>query len=329
MLLALVALTGCRKQAVPDDGPAHPEESQEMVIGVKSNTPDSKFTFLFWHKEDFDRGLLNPNYGPAAPYCVSSPSGNIGDYIEDNKYNTGRVYPENYGIAVCTGFGPYREVYRQESTTEDDYRYLSVSEPGVTDVVVSENYLEGSSLLPFSGDLKFFHPQIRLSVFAKTASTMTKYIKDLSFTIDKDNLLSSLAWSPAQKGYRPSIERPQSNWTSGELNEHINSSDEKKIGSVYVVPSPSSVDWEMSSIDLTISGKIGISNAVGSPYSDFNMTVPVIFKDAYDNNLTLKLNDSYEIYLIFDEDQIEVTAVKVPWEEGGNVLVPIHPIPES
>lgn len=195
--------------------------------------------------------------------------------------------------------------------------------------MVSENYLEGSSLIPFSGDLKFFHPQIRLSVFASTASTMTKYIKDLSFTIDKDNLLSSLAWSPAQKGYRPSIERHHSNWTSSVLNEQINSSDKKKVGSVYVVPSSSSVDWKMSSIDLTISGKIGISNAVGSPYSDFNMTVPVIFKDDHDNNLTLELNDSYEIYLIFDEDQIEVTAVKVPWEEGGNVLVPIHPIPES
>ena len=36
----------------------------------------------------------------------------------------------------------------------------------------------------------------------------------------------------------------------------------------------------------------------------------------------------YEILLLFDEDQIEITASKVPWQEGGNVLVPVHPIPE-
>ena len=63
-------------------------------------------------------------------------------------------------------------------------------------------------------------------------------------------------------------------------------------------------------------------------YSSFTMTVPAAFKDSSDNDLTLELNDSYEIYLIFDEDQIEITAAKVPWEEGGNVLVAVHPIPE-
>lgn len=338
-LFVLAALTGCRKQAVPDEVPVLPEEAREMVISVKADAPEPKFTFLFWHKEDFDRGLKDANQGIARPYHVSEPTGDIGDYIEQeattnepsekkNDYNTGRVYPDSYGIAVCTGYGPYDGVtpaVRTDLPVETpDYSVLNVTEPGVTDVVVSQNSLEGSSIYPFYGNLEFFHPQIQLTVYATLASTMTKYIKDVSFSVDKDNLLSSLAWNAGVKGYRPSGERPANGWTSRTLTDHINSSDKKPIGKVNVVPQPHE-GWEMKSVDITVTGNIG--NVIDGTYSPFAMTVPVAFKDSSDNDLTLELNDSYEIYLIFDEDQIEITAVRVPWEEGGNVLVPIHPIP--
>lgn len=321
-LVVLAALTGCRKEAVPDDVPVLPEETPEMVISVRSETPQPKFTFLFWHKEDFDKGLMN-----AAPYYVASPDGNINDYEEpvvftDNKndYNTGKSYPENYGIAVCTGYAPYDGL-----TPDENYQTLTVAQPGVTDVLVARNVLEGSAIFPFSGNLEFIHSQIQLTVYATLASTMTKYIKDVSFTVDKENLLSSLVWNADVNGYRPSEVRPSTNWTSQTLDGQVNKSDKKQLGMVYVVPLPSSDDWKMKSIDLTISGKIG--NTTDGSYSPFTMTVPAAFIDDSDNELTLGLNDSYKIYLIFDEDQIEITAVKVPWEEGGNVLVPIHPIP--
>lgn len=334
-LFVMAALTGCRKQVVPDVVPVLPEEAREMMISVKADAPEPKFTFLFWHKEDFDRGLLNANQGVAQPYHVSEPTGNIGDYIEQdattnepsekkNDYNTGRVYPDSYGIAVCTGYGPYDGVTpatRTDMPVETpDYSVLNVTYPGVTDVVVSQNSLEGSSIYPFHGNLEFFHPQIQLTVYATLASTMTKYIKNVSFSVDKDNLLSSLVWNDDVKGYRPSEERPANGWHSGTLNEQINSSDKKQIGKVNVVPRIYE-GWDMESIDITVRGEIG--NAVDGEYSSFTMTVPAAF-----NDLTLELNDSYEIYLIFDEDQIEITAAKVPWEEGGNVLVPVHPIPE-
>lgn len=335
-LFVLAVLTGCRKQIVPDDVPVLPEESQEMVINVKSDVPDPKFTFLFWHQEDFVRGLKNENQGLAQPYHIAEPTGNIGDYeykvgtteatSQDNDYNTGRIYPENYGVAVCTGYGPYTGVVpSKDNSGMTDYSTLDITNPpGTTDVLVAQNFLEGSSLFPFSGNLEFFHPQIQLTVYATLASTMTKYIKDVSFSVDKDNLLSSLAWNAGVKGYRPSGERPANGWTSRILTDHINSSDKKPIGKVNVVPQPHE-GWEMKSVDITVTGNIG--NVIDGTYSPFAMTVPVAFKDSSDNDLTLELNDSYEILLIFDEDQIEITAVKVPWEEGGNVLVPIHPIP--
>lgn len=324
-LVVLAALTGCRKEVVPGDVPVLPEETPEMVISVRSETPQPKFTFMFWHKEDFDKGLMKGSER-AAPYYVASPDGNINDYEEpvvstDNKndYNTGKSYPENYGIAVCTGYAPYDGL-----TPDEHYQTLTVAHPGVTDVLVARNVLEGSAIFPFSGNLEFIHSQIQLTVYATLASTMTKYIKDVSFTIDKENLLSSLVWNADVNGYRPSELRPSNGWTSQTLNEQVNSSDDKLLGMVYVVPLSSSDDWTMKSIDLTISGKIG--NTTDGSYSPFTMTVPAAFKDGSGNDLTLELNDSYEIYLIFDEDQIEITAVKVPWEEGGNVLVPIHPI---
>ena len=101
-LFVLAALTGCRKQVVPDVVPVLPEEAREMVISVKADAPEPKFTFLFWHKEDFDRGLADANQGIARPYHVSEPTGNIGEYTEPDAstnepsgekkdYNTGRV----------------------------------------------------------------------------------------------------------------------------------------------------------------------------------------------------------------------------------------------
>lgn len=338
-LFVLAVLTGCRKQAVPEYVPVLPDEVPEMVVSVKSDASDPKFTFLFWHKGDFDRGLKAEDGSLVQPYHVSSPTGNIGDYTEPDAsanepsgekkdYNTGRVYPDSYGIAVCTGYGPYDGVTPATRTDlpveTPDYSVLNVKEPGVTDVVVSRNYLEGSSIYPFDGNLDFFHPQIQLTVYATLAQTMAKHIKNVSFSVGKDNLLSSLVWNASEKKYLPSEERHDAGWTSKVLAQQINSTDKKPIGTVYVVPMPSE-GLEMTSIELAISGFIG--NDADGAYSPFTMTIPAAFKDNTDNELTLGLNDSYEIYLFFDEDQIEITAVKVPWEEGGNVLVPIHPIP--
>lgn len=336
-LFVLAAMTGCRKQIMPDAIPVLPEETKEMVISVKSDAPDPKFTFLFWHKEDFDRGLSDANQGIARPYHVSEPTGDIGDYTEPDAatgpssekkkdYNTGRIYPENYGIAVCTGYGPYdgvtpvKRTYLPVETT--DYSVLNVKYPGVTDVVVSQNSLEGSSIYPFEGNLEFFHPQIKLTVDAKLAETMAKYIRNVSFTVNGDNLLSALAWDAGSDRYLPSARAAES-W-SGPVSEYLNKSEQKPLGTVLVVPE-SDDGFLMTSIEISLDGLI--SNTDTEDGTPFNMSVTADFSGVTGGGLTL--GDSYEIHLLFDEDQIEITAVKVPWEEGGNVLVPIHPLPET
>lgn len=334
-LFVLAALTGCRKQIMPDAIPVLPEETKEMVISVKSDAPDPKFTFLFWHKEDFDRGLKAEDGSLVQPYHVSSPTGNIWEYTEPGAstnetsgekkdYNTGRVYPDSYGIAVCTGYGPYDGVTpaslpdRPVETT--DYSVLNVKYPGVTDVVVSQNSLEGSSIYPFYGNLEFFHPQIKLTVDAKLAETMAKYIRNVSFTVNGDNLLSALAWDAGSDRYLPSARAAES-W-SGPVSEYLNKSEPKPLGTVLVVPE-SDDGFLMTSIEISLDGLI--SNTDTEDGTPFNMSVTADFSGVTGGGLTL--GDSYDIHLLFDEDQIEITAVKVPWEEGGNVLVPIHPIP--
>ena len=349
LILALAVFTGCRKQVVPDVPELPEEESREMVISVRSgDVTEGNFVFLFWKKEDFDRGLRNPGEpnrpddpgSPAEPYFIARPSGNINDYREpdatvsgpagekQNDYNTGRVYPENYGIAVCTGYAPCDRVspaLDNAATAErNDYTRLNVAESGDTDVLVSANHLEGSSIFPFSGNLGFFHPQIRLTVKAKLAETMAKYIRGVSFSIGGGNLLKSLEWDMGQMKYLPA-ERYESSWTSAVTPEYLNKSDERILGSVFVVPEQSAADHLMESIDITLAGRI--ANTGSEAGSEFTMTVTADLTGVAGGGLTL--GDSYEILLLFDEDQIEITASKVPWEEGGNVLVPIHPIPET
>ncbi len=263
-LVALYAITGCQKQ----DSPLTPQQEPVMMISVQNSTDDPKFTFLFWEKEDFERGLTNANQGPATPYYIANPTGEINNYQQiqgttetgENKtlYNTGRIYPENYGVAVCTGYGPYGGINPKimEDSGMTDYRTLVVASPGATDALVSQNYLEGSSLNPFSGNLEFFHPQIQLTIFAKLAGTMAKYIKDVSFTIPGEYLLESLAWDYQAKGYRPSAQRNALQVSSTVLNEYLNSTDDKTLGTVYVVPKADATDYLMETIDIIVSGKI-------------------------------------------------------------------------
>jgi hypothetical protein len=188
--------------------------------------------------------------------------------------------------------------------------------------VVPQNYLEGSSIYPFRDNLEFFHPQIQLTVDAKLAETMAKYIKNVKFTVNGANLLSALSWDVESDRYMPS-ERATSSWSSLVMSEYLNKSEEKTLGTVLVVPKESDDDFLMTSIEISLDGFISNTNTEdGAP---FNMSVTADLSGVTGGGLTL--GDSYKIHLLFDEDQIEITAVRVPWEEGGNVLVPIHPIP--
>lgn len=328
MIIILATLTSCRKQVMPDI-PETPENAPKMSISVKSDAQDPKFTFLFWKKEDFDNGL-NAGTRMPFPYHVANPHGEIGSYEEgaeaspnQTDYNTGRVYPENYGIAVCTGYGPYSEVTPAGMDSEaTNYTVLDVAFPGYTDVLVSKNYLEGSSLFPFRGNLDFQHPQIQLTVIAKLAPTMAKYIRNVSFSVSGGNLLKSLRWDAQTNTYIPA-ESHDGTWTSEVMELFLNSTDERNIGTVLAIPRLDQGNPLMESIDLIISGHIGNTTSDGAP---FTTSITADFKENVAGG-GLALGDSYTINLLFDEDQIEVTATKVPWEEGGNVLIPIHPIP--
>lgn len=337
LIFSVMMLTAaaCSQHPVVSDPETPLPEDSPMVISVKSGgDTDPEFTFLFWHQDDFNRGLRDEAGSPVMPYHVANPTGQIGDYEESagtteagggqTDYNTGRVYPADYGIAVCTGFAPYDKVMpSKDNDGSQNYFTLSVADGGYTDVMVSQNYLEGSSISPFYGNLEFFHPQIHIEVNAKLAENMAKYIKDVSLAISGDNIISSLEWNSQLKQYRPTDERSSSSWTSGVMSEYLNKSETKDLGKVLVVPAPEAENWLMKSLDLTVSGKI--ANTDSEVGSDFSMNVTADFSELDGGGLAL--GDSYIISLSFDEDQIEITAVKVPWEEGGNVLAPIHPIP--
>ena len=161
-----------------------------------------------------------------------------------------------------------------------------------------------------------------MTVDAKLAETMAKYIRNVRFSVNGANLLSALSWDVESDCYMPS-ERSTSSWSSPVMSDYLNKTDVKTLGKVLVVPKESDDGFLMTSIEISLDGLI--SNTDTEDGTPFNMSVTADLKGVTGGGLTL--GDSYEIHLLFDEDQIEITAVKVPWEEGGNVLVPIHPIP--
>lgn len=336
IMWGMVLATGCNSETEQPEVSAIPmliNATTETRADSDGSTSTETPVFLFWRASDMIGNHYN--VAPISPYCVSKPSGAIDNYKE-TPWDTGYKYPENNLSVLATGYFP------QTLTISGNYATLTIPEPGKTDVMVARTMIEGSSLSPYtykednSLSLQFIHAQTRIDFKAIRHLTMKKRVRNVHITMHEEYLPYQLTWIPDEKESRYTVsssnptQRYKIEGAAEQLSAQTSGSDKNAqsspIGFIYIKPLQAemkiTVRAEMSNYD----------NFTPLAEVTTEVTIPLdnIPKETGSTETALlQAGDSYEITLVFQEDKIELTGRKLPWEEGGNILIPLYPLPDN
>lgn len=303
-----------------------PSTAEKMIMDIAVKSADASAgtpVFIFWDEAYFSID----DFGGKAPYHVSYPTG-VTDAYDEVKYNTGKDYPGSYRAVKATGYAPSTLARKNDGWTE---MTLGTShETGKTDVLVAAEAIQGSSLRPFDEKMEFIHAQIRFTAKAELSETMAKAMKDVTLEVNGKHFMSGLRWSNARKRYVPTTFTDESEWIMLGKTEYQLSSDRlESIGDFLYISAPEG-QTVLTELLVRIRGKIADDNVgLNNNPIDFEVTTTVAVEavDGSDNPVEVGENDSYELTLTFDEDRIEISGNAMPWTDGGNIIVPVRPLP--
>lgn len=323
--------SGCSSEDVSTEIPATPmlinATTETRMDGNNTETP----VFLFWKASE----LISNNYNLTnqSPYCVSKPTAGIDTYKE-KQWDTGYNYPENNLSVLATGYFP------QTLNTEDNYQTMTIPVPGKTDVMVAQKMVEGSSLSPYtfqedhSSSLQFVHTQTLLIFKAIRHATMKKFVRNVKITMAQEHLPYQLVWradglnSCYQVSSKADPQNPYSiKGASDQLSAQDEATDQRSlIGSIFIKPLSESITI---TVESEMSNNQGFSSsAITSIETTIDLTnIPK--EENSEEKALLQAGDKYEITLVFQEDKIELVGRKLPWEEGGNILIPVYPLSQN
>lgn len=303
-----------------------PSSAQKMIMDITMKSADASAgnpVFIFW-----DEGYFSmDDFGGKVPYHVSYPTG-VTDAYDEVKYNTGKDYPDSYRAVKATGYAPSSLVRKNDGWTE-----ITLGTPhktGKTDVLVAAKAIQGSSLRPFEEKMDFIHAQIRFTAKAELSETMAKAMKDVTLEVNGRHFLSGIKWSNAEKRYVPITFTDESEWIMLGTTEYQLSADRMEPIGDYLYISVPEDQTVLTELYVRIKGKIADDNiGLNNNPIDFEVvtTVAVEAFDESDNPVEVGENDSYELTLTFDEDRIEISGSAMPWADGGNIIVPVRPLP--
>lgn len=270
------------------------------------------------------------NQAVLSPYCVSLPPEKVDAYRE-YKYITGYNYPNDDDV-FATGFSPSSLISETKEGT-DAFRELTVPEElmGKYDILIASQMETGSAILPFSEPLEFMHAQVKLWLYARLDETMQKFIKNIRVTIGADQMLHKLQWDnsdpdPLKHAYKATevtLLDTEVQMTTGpgeSAVQQLSKEEKRYIGFLYLIPG-------RDEVTLTITADMA-NEADGFDNERFNpitIVTTVPFTDEDNERITLESNDSYEIEMKFNTDNVELVGRKKAWEDGGYIAIPINP----
>lgn len=345
LLLCYLLLSGCNSGGDEFDVPPLPMLLNAM-LDTRANEGDATSTvsdaspaFLFYRTSE----LVEKSYqiSSLTPYCVRLP-GSIDSY-KDTPYDTGINYPENNNSVMATGYAPYDAFLpiADPQLMLKDYSILILEPstntiPGKVDVLVAEELEEASSLRPFTQtkSLTFVHAQTKLVFKARRDDGVKKYFKNVYVSIGGKYLLKTLTWnteSESSKYFKASAsfgDEIMCEIGPGETTTQLQTGvgNERTIDEIYIYPGLKKIEFSLSAI---MANNVGDLNDADKIKEVTSSSMEVSFVDENKQPITLQAGDSYEVILVFQEDKIELVGRKMPWEEGGNIIVPVYPLPEN
>lgn len=343
LLLAagLLALPGCSDERLLSGVlPEGREIALQATRAAESGSTDQyKPAFVFWMKAT----ATDPT-STDAPFLVDKSVPLDVNSYSTSPYNTQKAYPGDFTLLVATGYIPQslepEQVSGATGTTTANYKKLllpSADKPGRLELMAPSNFLRGSLMAPFhtadEKTLKFQHLQSKLVFLAKLHTDYPEqyYVDQVKVEIAGTDLVGSLVWNHTDQRYDPKAA------TSGsvELGHGYTDLDGKLIevdvwpqgestdlGGIYIYPGKAVLTLAKVSARIypTTTGE-----ADREKFTKVQADVQVSFTSPSGGYETLQAGESQEVTIIFKFDGVEISARKMPWQQGGNIIIPVIP----
>lgn len=343
LVAALAALTACNRSGMDEAknliriGSMDMSDTDAPTRGAAPNRALQPM-FLFWTEGNFNSATAS-----APDFFVRTPEGEIDTY-KTSAYGTQVYYPIQNKTIYATGFAPAPGDGYLSFATEGDYsKFIIPAKPagsqpddayGVMDIL-SAPRISATDSNPFTvaNPLQFSHAQTKLFFQATLAPGMPKYVQKVKIKFPNSSVPRTLEWSEADKRYvvkgieNEGYETLLNYWTTDGTNlvddpranqtlfYPMSSVKYEKMGYTYIVPPGSHLNFIVM-FRLTDDPA---NFATGEGVKDVEVNVSTNLDQ------TLEAGDAYLIKLIIDVRDIELSATKVDWVEGGyyGINVPI------
>lgn len=288
----------------------------EVAVNESAN---KKAVLLFYEYDHF------PDITKHLPLLVSKPDGDINSYSE-RPYDTHTFYPPKDNIVTVVGYSP------QDLTPSKDFGTLSLTtnkSGATTDFLTSIQPIYGSASNPFNGQtpLRFMHAQSKVTFKAILDQSMPLHIRKVQVKIGSESLTGSMIWDKVEKQFVAQKAVAETIFSFGQTdNTPLSKTDTVTIGSVYVLPKLTKIPVEITAEGSDNQNFSPILNA--EFFEDLMYTIsrdPNKDEDKGKTENTLYAGEAYVFTLKFSQSNLILTGTKEPWENGGEIGIPLFP----
>jgi len=325
-LIFLLLFCACSKHSASDGSSSEIRLNSVLTRATAETTSSvddlTEPLFVFWKASDFE---ANPQT-LTTPFIAQTPSGTIDDYAS-TRYNTFVKYPDDNELVYASGFwpAPVTSGTGLSFTNADDYTSFDIPEAwvGKKDILIAKPYITGSEGYPFSTPLEFIHAHAQLTIKAKLADDMSKFVKYVSVEFINDSRPERLAWSKADGSYMVTGGRTTSRLVTdyGQTSSNQLSKDRTQtVDNIFIVPTSGSHVTANIKFQMADESTGFDNNAYAEKESG---DIDIYFLDSSSNYIDLAAGDSYTLTLEFGVKYINLYGRLKSWEDGGYVTVPI------
>lgn len=357
--LAVGSCQGASEEVEPAelDAEASPilvRAASEGDEGDSSSTTDQvspldQPTFVLWLATDYNKTdwTKAPDGAPEL-YLVAKADKQVDSYKE-SPYNTGGLYPKSNAGLYASGYAPSDWLEPNDSYSSLSIKGLTADNVGTWDIYVASNTLYGSSKNPFDAKdaerMKFIHAQSKLTITAQLQEKMRKYVRNVKITIpavttsDESNgvggvgqLMKGLILKRDDSGQSYvadcwlSTDTDAKDFHSNAANTLLYKEDETVIiPEVFIMPGLYGIKMHVYAELRDAVNSTTFEKLDQDVYVDFTGLDRSSEEDAGRSDSRLYAGESYKITLLFADDVLEAAGMKMLWQNGGQISVPIYP----
>jgi hypothetical protein len=308
-------------------------------------------TFVFWLATDYDKTDWTKAPDEAPELYLVAKAGEQVDSYEESPYNTGGLYPKSNAGLYASGYAPADWLEPNDSYSSLSIKGLTADNVGTWDIYVASNTLYGSSKNPFDAQdaerMKFIHAQSKLTITAQLQEKMRKYVRNVKITIpavttsDESNgvggvgqLMKGLILKPDGSGQSYvadcwlSTDTDAKDFHSNAKNTLLYKEDETVIiPEVFIMPGLYGIKMHVYAELRDAVNSTTFEKLDQDVYVDFTGLDRSSEEDvkAGRSDSRLYAGESYKITLLFADDVLEAAGMKMLWQNGGQISVPIYP----